>query len=378
VAGTGAADDATCDGVDDDCDGQVDEDCEVNNPPSADAGPDQADRPLGIVQLDGTGSTDPDGDEITYQWSIIDEPYVGAGTLVETPGAPASPTLDIDGYGTYEVELEVCDEKGACDADTVMITTEENVTPVAKAGDDRTADQYAEVCLDGSESSDPNGDDITYKWVIKSRPAGSVAQLDDDTAVDPCFTPDETGDYGIQLVVNDGVYDSEADTVKISVEGNVPAIADAGVDQTATVDEPVCLDGGGSYDPDNGPSPITYSWSMISSPETSTAELDDGGVVDPCFTPDKEGEYVVQLIVNDGEDDSGPDTVVINAGKGVLGDLDGDGDTDKDDMMVIMAALNSPADGPDDPRDLDGDGVITVLDARKLVLFCTRPGCATE
>jgi len=42
-----------------------------------------------------------------------------------------------------------------------------------------------------------------------------------------------------------------------------------------------------------------------------------------------------------------------------------------------MAARNTPASGPDDPRDLDGDGMITVLDARKLVLLCTLPRCAT-
>ncbi len=60
------------------------------------------------------------------------------------------------------------------------------------------------------------------------------------------------------------------------------------------------------------------------------------------------------------------------------GDLDGDGDVDRDDLDIILAALNEPATGPDDPRDLDGDGMITVRDARKLVLLCTRPRCAVE
>ncbi len=60
------------------------------------------------------------------------------------------------------------------------------------------------------------------------------------------------------------------------------------------------------------------------------------------------------------------------------GDVDGDGDIDRDDILELMAARNTPADGPDDPRDLDGDGMITVLDARKCVLLCTRPRCATE
>jgi hypothetical protein len=62
----------------------------------------------------------------------------------------------------------------------------------------------------------------------------------------------------------------------------------------------------------------------------------------------------------------------------LVGDLDGDGDIDSDDVAVIVAARGEPATGPDDPRDLDGDGVITALDARLLVLQCTRPYCATE
>ena len=62
----------------------------------------------------------------------------------------------------------------------------------------------------------------------------------------------------------------------------------------------------------------------------------------------------------------------------IPGDLDGDGDVDRNDMNLILAARNTPASGPDDPRDLNGDGMITLLDARTLTAFCTRARCATE
>lgn len=45
---------------------------------------------------------------------------------------------------------------------------------------------------------------------------------------------------------------------------------------------------------------------------------------------------------------------------------------------IILAARNTPAGGPDDSWDLDGDGMITVFDGRKLVLLCTRPRCSCE
>jgi hypothetical protein len=61
-----------------------------------------------------------------------------------------------------------------------------------------------------------------------------------------------------------------------------------------------------------------------------------------------------------------------------LGDIDLDGDVDRDDLNLILASRNSPASGSDDPLDLNGDGIIDALDARKLVALCTRARCATE
>ena len=61
----------------------------------------------------------------------------------------------------------------------------------------------------------------------------------------------------------------------------------------------------------------------------------------------------------------------------IPGDLDGDGDIDRNDLNILLTYRNQPA--SECPEcDIDGDGIITVLDARKLVLMCTRPRCATE
>lgn len=62
----------------------------------------------------------------------------------------------------------------------------------------------------------------------------------------------------------------------------------------------------------------------------------------------------------------------------VLGDLDGDDDVDKNDINIVLAAKGTAATGPNDPRDIDKDGQITLLDARKLATMCTRPNCATQ
>ncbi len=62
----------------------------------------------------------------------------------------------------------------------------------------------------------------------------------------------------------------------------------------------------------------------------------------------------------------------------LLGDVDKDGDVDRDDMRLILSARNQPASSDDDPKDLDGDGRITALDARKIRHLCTRNRCAVK
>lgn len=69
---------------------------------------------------------------------------------------------------------------------------------------------------------------------------------------------------------------------------------------------------------------------------------------------------------------------VTNEASGVQGDLNGDGKVDIDDVNIIEAALNTPASGPNDARDVNHDGVINALDARILTTLCTNARCATH
>jgi len=81
---------------------------------------------------------------------------------------------------------------------------------------------------------------------------------------------------------------------------------------------------------------------------------------------------------SDGEEVAkGSDPLNPNSVPAIAGDLDNDGDVDQDDLNILLTHRNQPASVCPE-CDIDGDGVITVLDARKLVLLCTRPRCATE
>ena len=75
------------------------------------------------------------------------------------------------------------------------------------------------VQLDGSGSSDPDGDTLSYSWIIVTQPAGSSAALSDSSLANPTFIADEAGTYVLELVVNDGAVDSNPDQVRIFVSG---------------------------------------------------------------------------------------------------------------------------------------------------------------
>ena len=82
-----------------------------------------------------------------------------------------------------------------------------NSPPVASAGDDQTVTAGDTVQLDGSGSTDADGDEINYNWEIQSNPHVSTAQLSDSTIVNPVFITDIAGEYQVQLGVSDGIKD---------------------------------------------------------------------------------------------------------------------------------------------------------------------------
>ncbi len=279
--------------------------------PVANAGPAQSPQAGDTVILDGSASFDVDGDMLTYKWSIISKPASSTAELSDPTAV--RPTFVMDMPGDFVVQLIVNDVTKDSAPDTVTISTN-NSAPVANAGADQTPAVGDTVTLDGSASSDVDVDDdiLKYRWSFKLVPPGSAASLSDSAVVSPTFDIDESGYYLVQLIVNDGTVDSVPDTVTISTNNSAP-VANAGADQTQIVGYTVILDGSASGDVDVDGDMLTYSWSFASVPTGSTAFLFDPTAVHPFFDIDVSGDYVVQLIVNDGMVNSARDTVTISA-----------------------------------------------------------------
>ncbi len=195
----------------------------TNHPPVANAGPDQTVNSAASVQLDGSASSDPDGNTITYAWS---QTGGGAVTLSSTTAVRPTFTAPV-GPATLTFQLVVNDGQVNSSADSVVITVSANRAPTANAGPDQTVSTGGSVQLDGSASSDPDGNTLTYRW---TQTGGTAVTLSSTTAVKPTFTaPASATTLTFQLVVNDGVVNSAADSVVITVSA-----ADTNVARTAT------------------------------------------------------------------------------------------------------------------------------------------------
>ena len=156
-------------------------------------------------------------------------------------------------------------------------SVDQNRLPEAVAGSDITAVVGDLVQLDGSGSSDPEGAAVEYRWSFEALPAGSSAQLNDTSVVNPSFVPDIEGTFVVRLVVHDGKDPSAPDVVSVSVTadstGNQAPIADAGSAQNVSTGAVVSLDGSASSDADGDT--LTFAWSFLQLPPGSRAAIND-------------------------------------------------------------------------------------------------------
>ncbi|MGL4473962.1 MAG: PKD domain-containing protein, partial [Shewanella sp.] len=266
------------------------------------AGFDQVVMTGATVYLDGTRSSVTNASNATssvlsYEWSFTAKP-AGSNAVLSNQTS-ALPSFIADMAGDFIVQLNVTDPSGKSALDSVIIRDQSvNVLPVANAGRDQQTTKNALVVLDGSASTDANGDALSYQWAIIGRPVGSTAQLNNAKTRNPDFTPDVEGDFVIQLFVSDGKSISLPDVVVIhDVDKNLAPTAVISPPLAGTSGTLSSFDGSNSADL-NGDA-LTYAW-VLFPPVGSNSVLQNSSAVKPTFMPDIEGTYTVTLVVSDG------------------------------------------------------------------------------
>ena len=285
----------------------------TNNPPVANAGGNQTVGEGITVTLDGSNSTDPDGDIFSYAWVQTEGPEVILSDASAVQPTFTSPTVLIGGAALV-FELTVTDTTGLTStATTIVNVTWSNVPPTADAGADQTVREQITATLDGSASTDPDNGIASYFW---KQTGGPRVFLDDATAVRPTFLTPDVGISGaaitFKLTVTDngGLKSTDTTIVNVSWE-NITPIAEAGPNQTVPEASLVTLDGSASTGVDD--TIVAYAWIQTAGPAVT---LSDPAAVNPTFTaPDVNvagGALTFELTVTDFGGLQDTDSITVN------------------------------------------------------------------
>lgn len=240
-----------------------------NQPPTADAGPDQSVEKGDEVTLQGDGF-DPDGDPLIYHWSQIDGPIVD----LDDPNSQ-TPTFDTStitrSTATLRFQLTVADGFGGIARDAVVIkmTAGKPTLITASAGSDQTVNEGSNVQLSGS-CNDKLNRETQLSW---SQTLGPFVLLSSTSDADPTFVAPEIPNgsiiptaFRLTCYVEGGGSATDIVIVRVKPINDDPS-ADAGPDKNTLPRRLVYLTGSGS-DPDGDI--LKYSWKQT---KGTTVEL---------------------------------------------------------------------------------------------------------
>ena len=277
----------------------------TNNPPTANAGPDQSiTLPTNSVTLTGSG-TDTDGTITAYLWTKISGPT--AGTIANSASATTTVTALVQ--GTYKFELKVTDNNGAVGRDTmqVIVNPDPNVPPTANAGPDQSITLPTNsVSLSGS-GTDPDGTITAYLWTKISGPAAGT--ITNSASAATTVTALVQGIYKFELKVTDNNGAVGRDTMQVIVNPapNVPPTANAGPDQNITLPANTISLSGSGNDPDG--TITAYLWTKIAGP--AAGAITNSAAAATTVTALVQGTYQFELKVTDNSGATAKDTMVV-------------------------------------------------------------------
>lgn len=179
--------------------------------PIANAGANQTVNEGVLVELDGSASNVWESETIFYSWTSA---YLSLNEATSVKPFFIAPEVKKD--TTVTVILTINDGKQTSTPDTVKVTIRNvNKKPIANAGVDLVVNEGDLITLDGSASSDPDGDAITHNWTAEGYSISGANQV---SAFTWAFEVEEDKLVPFQLTISDGKLNSFPDTVWVKIK----------------------------------------------------------------------------------------------------------------------------------------------------------------
>ncbi len=223
------------------------------------------------VTFSGSKSTDPRGYGLTYTWEFGDK----------SSGTGVSPVHTYAAAGTYTVSLTVNDGHSGTDTATTKATISAYKEPVVNPGGPYTGTAMEPVSFNGSASSDPEKNTLTYSWQFGD---GSTA-----SGADPTHTYAKAGTFTVTLTVTDTHGGTATGTTTATIAAYKEPVANAGGPYAGKVGTAITFSGAKSSDPEGNP--LTYAWNF--------GDSSTGTGVSPTHAYANAGTFNVSLTVTD-------------------------------------------------------------------------------
>lgn len=173
-----------------------------------------------------------------------------------------------------------------------------NAAPVAMAGDDVSQSLVpTDLVLDGSASSDPDGDTLRFSWAVTTEPVGSSVSMSDADKAKASFATSVPGQYEFTLTVTDPAGASTSDSVAFDLSNDAPTLQIASFIEQPMSGEDVQFSAIDSDDV-NGQL-LDFTWEITSAPSASVIAKSYSGAA-PIIRFDADGSYILRVEASDG------------------------------------------------------------------------------
>jgi hypothetical protein len=318
-----------------------------------------------LPTLQINAATDPDGDTLEYRFELFSESdLTTAQESLLTTQTQWELTTDLENHQWYYWHAQsedpsgevsdwssfssfFVDDNGVNDAPALSFIEPSEAIEVSEAN----------VTLRWNDS-DPDSNaliDLYYESTDVEQIAGAIEEdpegRGDLYTWDASFVPN--GTYQVYAIIDDGNTESRSDAPGLVTLINRDTVPDL-VGLTQVVAELEIEE-------------TNFSLGEVSSEASDEVPMFQVISQSPVSSSAALQGTLIDLVISRGDQETLP----------LACDIEGDGDVDINDIQLISVARNQTA-LAGDPRDIDGDGTITIGDARKCVLRCTRELCVAE